>query len=257
MKQNTIQTIALALITLTATAPAIRAELVAFWPMNAAAKGTAEAGQILDTVGEPPSDALKRINWPFWCTETRATPPVPVPLNPKLGAPADGRAVGLTRSNGHDFGIGAKGRLKFTDGPFSLFVRLYFTPDGDIRFERKGTFLLRLFTDKTEGRNTDTLAATITIDGRRLTAYARPGAPNQWHDYLVTFAPGKHITVYVDGKQAGRQSVPAHGTVDSEANAQDGFRYENYLGAIQYIESMRFYDHALPPEEAAALSTEN
>ncbi|EIQ02088.1 hypothetical protein OpiT1DRAFT_00667 [Opitutaceae bacterium TAV1] len=227
-----------------------RAELIANYPLDYADKGTAEAGQILDKAGEPPSDAVKRINWPGWCTQTQTG--VPVPDNPRLGAPADGRALYLRKSHGHDFGTGAKGRLKFSEGPFSIFIRLFYSSNGDLRFIRPGTLEIRFFTEKQAASTGEKLAASIIVNGRKLTAWANPGEPDQWHDYVITVQPGGQIAAWVDGKIAGQRNLP-----DASADpGEGGFRYENYNATPQYIESLRIYDHALTADEVAALSRE-
>ncbi|MDR1282481.1 MAG: LamG domain-containing protein [Opitutaceae bacterium] len=250
MKQIRNTSLAAVLLALLASATATRAGLIANYPFDYADKGTAEAGQILDKAGEPPSDAVKRINWPEWCTQTRTG--VPVPVNPHLGAPADGRALCLRKSHGHDFGTGAKEHLKFSNGPFSIFIRLFYSSSADLRFIRSGTLEIRFFTEKHGASAGEKLAASIIVNGQKLTVWANPGEPGQWHDYVITVQPGGQIAAWVDGKIARQRNLPNTPADPGEA----GFRYENYNATPQYIESLRIYDHALTADEVAALSGE-
>ncbi|WP_043583368.1 LamG-like jellyroll fold domain-containing protein [Geminisphaera colitermitum] len=226
------------------------ADPIAAYPLNHADKGTAEAGQVLDTAGDPPSDAIKRINWPRWTNQTQTG--IPVPNNPKLGAPADGRAIMLGMSHGHDFGSGAQGRLKLTQGPFTIFLRLFYTSGGDLRIGRKDSMEIRFLTDKKATPPKDILTVIVMIDGKRTTVSASPGTPDQWHDYVVTFTPGGKLAIYTDGAVSGQHPVP-DAALDT---GEGGFHYENYNKTPQYIESLRIYNTSLSASEVAALSKE-
>ena len=227
-----------------------KASLVAEYNMDFATSGPAEAAEILDSSGGTPSDAVQKICFPFWTDKTDTGVPVP---NQKTGkAPSDGMAVGMTLNNGHEFGNGAKGRLTFDQGEFSIFARIFARPDGDFRIERHGTFEFRLFTDVNSPNKSRLMVGTVVgTDGKDYTvAIGDPGAPNTWHDYVMVFKPGDSVQLYVDGDL--KVSKPT--TFMKLNHTENPFRYMNYLAPQQFIESMRVYDNALTPADIHALS---
>lgn len=227
-----------------------KAELVAEYKLDHADAGPAEIGQIMDSAGDPPSDATQKINYPFWAIETDTG--VPVPSTSTGTAPADGRAVGMTMSNGHEFGDGAQRKLTFDQGDFSIFARVFARPDGDFRIERPGTMELRFFTDL-QNNNSRGVVGTITDeDGQEHTiVYADPGAENAWHDYVLVFRAGDSLEIFVDGELVN--STKTRST--KLAHSDHPFRYMNYLPPSQFLESLRIYDKALTTDEVAALSS--
>lgn len=240
--------IALALLSLCGMSYA-HAELVAEYKLDQADTGPAEAGQIMDSAGDPPSDATKKLAFPFWATKTDTG--VAVPSSSAGLVPSDGRAVGMTLSNGHEFGDGVQGRLTFDQGEFTIFARVFARPDGDFRIERPGTVELRLFTD-TQNNNARGVVGTVTDeDGKAQTIIAAsPGADNTWHDYVLVFRPGESLELFVDGDLVKTMKT----TSIKLAHSEQPFHYMNYLTPPQFIESLRVYNNALSADEVHALS---
>ncbi|XHR31026.1 MAG: LamG-like jellyroll fold domain-containing protein [Chthoniobacteraceae bacterium] len=216
------------------------ADLIADYKLDFAKKGPAEAAQIMDSI-EPPSDAVKKINYPIWTTSTNTGAPVP----------GDGIAIGMTQSNGHEFGLGTKGILRLEKGGFSIFARLFSQPQGEFRIERKGVFVFRLYTDRSKQNTRLVIGAVNGGEGRAASAViADPGTLEQWHDYVFNFKPSSSLELYVDG----RLVISAPTNITNLAIKDTPFRYENYLGTPQFLESLKVYNAALSPEEILRLS---
>lgn len=218
----------------------IKADMIAKYKLDGGTKGIAEPWNIVDTADDK-SNAIKRINWPFWTTSV-------LYKNKKIKVPASGKAVGMTLSGGHSFGNGHDYELMLDDGPFSIFVRYFNCGKGDFRIFKKGTFVIRFF----EQKGSVHWVCSVTQGGKTYHAWGKPGKIGEWHNYIMTFNPvRKELLSFVDGKVSGRLGIK---NIPADSKPKSPLCYSNYGRDKQYIESLIIYDHVLNTKEIKKLS---